>query len=109
MPMVTTVELDDLVAASETARQSNARHGRFGAAVDHADFFDRRHPLADQLGEFDLERIGNSKTQPARRGVADKIDNYFRSVSENSWTPTADVVDVLVVIDIPNLRSFRAR
>ena len=40
VPMITAIELDDLVAPGETAGQTNARHGRFRATIDHAHFFD---------------------------------------------------------------------
>ena len=43
--VIAAVELDDLVAPGESARQPKARHRRFGAAVDHPNFFDRRHPI----------------------------------------------------------------
>ena len=105
--MITTVEFDDLVAADESARETNGGHRSFSAAVDHADLLDRRHPVTDQLGELDLEWIGNSKTQTARRGVANCIDHDLWSVTKNRRTPTADVVDILFSINVPDFRTAR--
>src|SRR5207248_4422235 len=65
--------------------------------------------VTDQLRYFDFERIWNSKTQSARRGFADCINNNLRRVTENRWTPTADVIDVFLSIDVPNLRSEERR
>src|SRR5438034_11445557 len=45
---------------------------------------------------------------PTRRSSDLGIDNYGRCMSQNRRTPAADVIDVFVAIDIPNLRTFRA-
>src|SRR5437588_10681920 len=108
MTVVAAIEFDNLIAAGESARQSNARHRRFGPAVDHSDLLDRRHPLANEFGQFHFERVRNSETQSARGRIAHGTDHNFRRVTENSWTPTADVVDVFVSIDIPNVRAGSA-
>src|SRR5207302_9133960 len=102
MAMVAAIKLDDLVEPGKSAGQANARHRRFGSAVDHSDFFDRRHPLANQLGHFEFERIWNSKTQSVRGRVAHGIDNYFWRVTKNRRSPAADVIDVFLSVDVPN-------
>ncbi|MEY2547418.1 MAG: hypothetical protein QOG48_2535, partial [Verrucomicrobiota bacterium] len=86
----------------------NGRHGRFGAAVNETDFFDRRHPIANKLRELDFEWIGNSETQSARRDISHKIDNYIRRVTENGRAPAPDVIDVFIPIDVPDARAFCA-
>ena len=73
--VITAFELDDLVATGESAREPQARHRRFRPAVDHPHFFDRRNPAADQFRHFHFERIGNSKTDTARRRVANRLDH----------------------------------
>ena len=45
--VITPIELDDLISAGERAREANARHRCFRAAVYHPHFFDGRHPVAD--------------------------------------------------------------
>ena len=55
--------------------------------------------------ELDLERIWNSETQSARRHIADKIDNYIRRVTENGRAPAADVIDVLIAVDVPDFHT----
>src|SRR5438105_3085151 len=108
MAMIAAVELNDLVPPGKSASETNARHRRFGSAVDHSNFFNRRHPFADQIGHFDFEWIWNSKTQSARGCVAHRIDNYSWCVTKNRRTPAADVIDVFLSIDIPNFRFGRA-
>src|SRR5437588_422023 len=102
MAMIAAIELDDLVPPNKSAGQANARHRGFSSAIDHSDFFDRRHPLANQLGHFDFERIWNSKTQSARGRVAHGIDNYFWRVTKNRRSPAADVIDVFLSVRVQN-------
>src|SRR5438132_6443683 len=106
MSVVTTVELDDRVTPRERACETNAGHGRFRAAVHHPHFLDRRHPVADQLRHFHLERIWNSKAQATRTRLAHRVHNDFWCMTENRRSPTPDVIDVLLSIDIPNFCAF---
>ena len=108
MAVVAAVELDDLVASGEPARQPDAGHGCFRAAVHHPHLFDRRHRVANQCRQLDFELIGNAETDPARGRVAHGVDHDFRRVTENGWTPAADIIDVIVSVDIPDSRAFRA-
>src|ERR1700738_4056475 len=106
--MIATIELNDLVAFGEPAREPDARRGRFRSAVHHPHFLDRRHPIADEFRHLHFERIWSSKTQAARGRVPHRIDNYFRRVTENRRSSTADIVDVFISIDIVDARAFRA-
>src|SRR5437763_2639726 len=105
MPVIAPVELDDLVAAGESARQPKTRHRGFSSAVDHPYFFDRRHPSAYQFGEFHFEWIRNSKTQSAFSDRTNRIDHHLRSVSKNRRAPAADVINVFLSVDIPDPRA----
>src|SRR5437667_9880401 len=107
MSVITAIELNDFVMAGESARQPNTRHGRFRAAIDHAHFFDRRHPLADQFRHFHFERIWYAKSQATRGCFSHCIDNYLWGVSQNRRAPTTDVIDVFIPVHIPNLRALR--
>src|SRR5438876_6100540 len=44
-----------------------------------------------------------------RGGLAYCIDNHFRCMTENCRSPTANVLDVFLSIDIPNSRALGAR
>ena len=106
--VIAAFELDDLVAAGESARQPEAGHRRFGPAVDHPHFLDRRHPAADQLRHFHFERIGDSEADAARRRGADRVDHDLRRVPEDRRAPGADVIDVFIAIDVPDPCALRA-
>ena len=108
MAMITTGELDDLVAFGESARQSQARHCRLGSAIHHPYFFNRRHPSADQLGHFHFKRIRNTEANASLRRIVDSANDNWGYVSENGRSPASDVIDQLNTIDSPNARAFRA-
>ena len=106
--VIAALELDDLVAAGEPARQPKAGHRRLRAAVDHSHLLDRRDPAADQLGHFHFERIGNAEADAARGRLADRVEHDRRRVPEDRRAPGADVIDVFVAVDVPNPGALRA-
>src|SRR5438046_10109354 len=91
--MITTGELDDLVAFSESSRQPEAGHRCLCATIHHPDFFDCRHPCANQLRHFDFERIGNAETDASLSRIADGANDKWRRVSENGRTATAQLTN----------------
>ena len=109
VPMIAAVELDDLIASGERAREPDARHRRFRAAVHHPHFLDRGHPIADQFRHLQFQRIRNSKTQSARRSVADRLEHNFRRMPKNRRSPTPHVIDVFISIHVPDPCAFPAR
>src|SRR5437763_7519892 len=105
MPMITAFELDDLVASGESARETDARHRRFGAAVNHANFFDRGNPAANQLRHFDFVWIRDTEAHATLRRRTDGIDYHGRRVTEDGRAPGADIIDVFVAVDVPDFRA----
>src|SRR5690606_36569369 len=73
--VVTAFDFDDEVASGDAAREADGTHGGFGAAVDEADFFNRRHELRDLFGEFELRFGGHAETCAAFHGLADAFDD----------------------------------
>jgi len=70
--------------------------------LPHANFLHRRHGRADHAGHGYFERIGNAKAGSMLGRLFDRADNRRMSVAENSRAPGANVIDVLVAIDIIN-------
>ena len=108
MAVVAALEFHDLVAPGKSAREPDRGHRRLGAAVDHADFFNRRHPRADQLGHLDLARIRDAEADAVFCGGGNRIEHDLRRMAENRRPPCADVVDEFVAIDIPDVRAVGA-
>ena len=69
VPVIAAFELDGQVAAGESARHAQRAHGGFGAGIDQAHHFHRRHDLRDQLGQFDFAFGGRAETGAAIRAL----------------------------------------
>ena len=108
MAVVAAVKFDDLVAPGEPPGKADAGHGSLGAAVDHANLFDARDPIADEGGHFHLERIRNAEADTAAGGGTDGLDDDARGVAEDGGPPGANIVDILIAIDIPNAGALGA-
>src|SRR5262245_21038750 len=102
MPMIAAFELDDLVALGKTARETDARHCRFRPAVHHSHLFNRGNPAADQLGHFHFKWIWNSKTDSMPGCLTDCIDHYLWRMTEDRRSPSADIIDVFLPLDVAN-------
>jgi len=106
--VVAAFEFDDLVAPGEAARQAQRGHGGFGAGVDHADFLDAGHPLANEARHFHFQRIWNAETDAVCRRFADGGEDDFRRVAEDGGAPGADVINEFIAVDIPNVGALGA-
>src|SRR5689334_19152187 len=99
MPVIAAFELDYFIPLREPARQANARHRRFGAAVYHPHLFNRGNPSTDQFGHFHFERIGNSETDSALSRVANSVDHHLWRMAQNRRAPSANIIDVFLSLD----------
>src|ERR671931_376290 len=70
MAVVAAVELDDLLASGERARQPDRGQRGLGTRVDEADHLDRGEGLADQLGQLDLAPGRRAEAAPDEQRVA---------------------------------------
>ena len=102
MAVVAALELHDPLPPRETARQPDARHGRLGAAVHHAHFLDAGDPFANRLRHFDLIRIRNAEADSMVRRLFDRADHDLRGMTQDRRPPRADVINILVAIDVPD-------
>src|ERR1700722_4061674 len=106
MTVIAAVELDDVVALCESARQTDRAHGRLRAGICHANFLDARNKFTNQLRHFDFEWIRNSKTCAAIGGGFDG-GNYFRMrMAENRRSPGADIINQFISVHVPYVRAF---
>ncbi len=108
MPVVASLELDDLAALGEAPGETDRRHGRLGTGVAHAHLFHGRHGVDKQLGHAHLEGVGDAKARPVLGSVLHGINHDMWRVPQNRRPPCANVVDVLVVVRVPNRGTFRS-
>src|SRR2546426_8757378 len=108
MAMVTTGELNDLVAFREAARDPDRGHGRLCAGIAHADLLHAGDSLADHARERDLERIRNAEARAMLGGFLDRLNDGGMCMAEDCWPPGADIIDVFGTVHVPNPRALRA-
>ena len=108
VPVVVAGELDDHVAAGEAAGQADRAHRGFGAGVDQPHLLDARHGLDDQLGQLALGLGRRAEARAAASGRFDRGDDGRMRVAEDQRPPGADVVDVAVAVDVPQIRALAA-
>ena len=109
MAMIAAFEFHDHLAVCCAAGQPNARHRCFRAAVYHPDFFDRRHPGADQFRELDFEWVRNSEAQSARRGVAHRFFEEQGIATPPTWLPDEAGDDLRFPVLVKARRGFGSR
>ena len=106
--VIAALELDDLVAAGEAARQADRAHGRFGARADHAHQLDRRHQLADPARELGLDLRRRAERQAERGALLHGAHHRLVRVAEDHRAPRADVVDVAAAVVAEHVRAAGA-
>src|SRR5690349_16706752 len=108
MPVITAIELDDRVATRGGAGKPNRAHRRFGAAGYKAQHFDVRHSRQHELGQSQLERGWNTEARPILHDTLERRDDRRGRMPEHERSPRKHVVDVFVVVDVPDARPSTA-
>src|SRR5207248_740504 len=102
-------ELDDRVATGRRSRKANRAHRGLGAARNKAQHLDVWHAGNDQLRQLELELRRDAETRAVTHDAIERVENGRRRVAEDERTPGEDVVDVFVVIDVPDARAGSLR
>ncbi len=100
MAVIAALEFDDLVPPGKAARQANGAHGRFCAGGDHAHHFDGWHQLANLVGHLCFERGRGAKREPLAHHGFNGLDHLRMGVSEDHWSPGADIINIAVSVCI---------
>ncbi len=108
MAVVAAFKLDDLVTAGKAARQADGAHGGFGAGRHQAHRFNRRHQLDDFFGDQDFGFGRRAKRQAVHRRRLHGGNHFGVGVANNGRAPGANVVNILGVVGIPQIRALAA-
>ncbi len=106
--VIAAFELDGKVAARESARHAQRAHGGFGPGIDQAHHLDGRHALVNQLGQLHLALGGRAEAGSDRENLAQRVHDRRKAVAQDQRSPGQDVVDVLVAVDVVDVRSLAA-
>ena len=108
MAVVAAFELDDLGASGGAARQADGRHGGLGAGADQAHLFQRRQAGDQRFGQLDLGLGGGAERQAVDGGVLHRAHDLGMRMAQDGRAPGAHVVDVLLVLGVPDVGALRA-
>jgi hypothetical protein len=100
MAMIVTSEFDYLLTACGPACQPNGAHRSFGSATDQSNFFNRWDGIDNKLSQFRFASSGSPETGPLLCCFLDCVDHNGMGVAQNHWSPTADVVEIMIAIDV---------
>src|SRR3990172_1500626 len=106
MAVVAASHFDDEVLLGVSAGKADCRHHRLRAAAYKADLLD-----AVVSGDYFLGQFGLSERRGAERaallgGFENGFEYRFGGVAEDHGAPGADVVDILVAVDIIDFGAF---
>ncbi len=108
MAVIAAGEFDDLISTSEAACKADGAHRRFRARTDHAHHFDGRHRFANQFRKFGFALARGPITTAAVDRLNRRFDNSGMTMAQNQWTPRADVIEVLVAVDVVKIGALAA-
>src|SRR5207302_9938554 len=89
-------------------RQTQRGHRRLGARADEANQVDAGERLLDKPGQLDFGFRRRTVARAAGGCVLNGGDNAWVGVTRNQRTPGREVVDVAVVVDVPDRGALGA-
>ena len=114
MAVVAARELNNLVAAGHTTRQTNSSHGRLSTRGHHTHLINRArnrrvNTVDHQLSQLSLRRARRTKGQAALSRLLNSLNHLRMRVTQNRRAPRADQVNVLVAVRIVQVRALSLR
>ena len=104
--VVAALELQDEVAAGESAGEPDRAHRRLGPARDEPDHLHRRHGRDDALGELDLRSPSARRTWSRLGCRSCRFHDLGPRVAEQQRAPRLHEVDVAAAVRIDDVRAL---
>ena len=105
MAVIAALELDQDVAAAETACQADCAHGCFCARRHQADHVERRYHVAQQVGDLHLAFGRRAEGKTVNDGFLDGGDHLRVGVAQDHRPPGANVVCVPLAVGVLDLAA----
>ena len=101
-------EADHLGFAREGAGEPQRQVRGLGAGAGEAHHLGARHQAIDQLGPPHLQLVRGAPVRAERHLPLDGLDDGGMPVAQQQRAMAAEIVDVLVAVDVPLARARRA-
>ena len=95
-----------MIAAGEGAGNADAAGGGVGAVLAEAHGIGARHHLDDQLGDLDLDLMGQREDHAVFKLAAHRCRHVGIVVAQGHRRQAVDEIDILVAIGIPQLAAL---
>ena len=106
--VVLALELHDLVATRERARDAHRVHRRLGAGHGHPGLRDPRVELLDELHRPDLVLAREREADPQAHPLVDVVVDALVAVAQDHRAVAHAQVDELVAVDVPDAAALAA-
>jgi hypothetical protein len=94
-----------LISPGVATRHADGAHRCLGARVHQPDGLNRRHNLADQIGNVDLAARWRAVARAASKNVLQCFHHRRMPVTQNHRPPGADVIEVTVAVFVVETRA----
>src|SRR5262245_42711213 len=105
MSVVATFKLQDHRSACEASGEPQRCHGAFSSGVGQTDLFNRRERLANEFRQLNLAFRWSAVTGARFQYLGQSLHHFWMAVSQNQRSPRTNVVDVLIAVDVEQMRS----
>mmetsp|Transcript_13169 Transcript_13169/g.19268 ORF Transcript_13169/g.19268 Transcript_13169/m.19268 type:complete len:379 (-) Transcript_13169:292-1428(-) len=104
--VVASLELDNLLTVRKRTHETDHTHARLGTRVGETNHFHGGHSIDHHFGKLVLKRAGSAEGSSLVHGGLYGIEDGIVGVSDDGGAPCSYVVDVLVFINVPGVRSL---
>lgn len=106
--MIMSFHFDKFGACGGGTGEADGRHGGFGSGGDEANLVDRGDHAGDGFGDFGLALGRGAEAGTRFEGRRDGGFDRRVAVPEDHGAPGADVINVLMIVDIPKVSALGA-
>jgi len=106
--VIAAFELDDLLAAGGATRQADGAHAGLGARADQTHHVDAGDELDDFLSQLHFAFCGGAKAEAVQCRFLHGFQHGRVTMSQDHRAPGTDVVDIALVIGIPEVGALGA-
>ena len=106
VPVITPLELDNIVPSGKTSRQTDRTHHRFRTARYKTYFVDTVEQIDNLFGKLCFNRRRRTKTEPFFHTLDHRFFDIRIAMSENKRSPALHEVNILITVNIDQIRPF---
>mmetsp|Transcript_2135 Transcript_2135/g.3011 ORF Transcript_2135/g.3011 Transcript_2135/m.3011 type:complete len:293 (+) Transcript_2135:655-1533(+) len=104
--VVASFEFDNLFTSGESTNKTDHSHAGFSSRVCESNHFHGWHSSNNSLGQFIFQWARSTEGGSLFHGCLDSVQYIIISMSQNGRSPGSNVIDVLVLVNIPGVSTL---